>query len=1336
MKRYIISILAAICMLTITVYGVATDYSVTGNYTDNVSLGTVSVKSNNGLVDGYETAVLSPVIYDNNNCLQIIPNTSYAQSKPVMIDHYSVVNLGMDLANLKYIRFYVYYDGETAIKPMINLMPQNKANLLKLCTVYASNELVPNCWQWITFDISTAVYGHVNTGGVLSQFHFYPYGNTAVQNLENTDVMYISTVKYVSQNNASAENGEGVNLYPIYFERGIADVSGTEPAPVLYAVGDTVTLPENIYFTREHYSFTGWICSADGNLYQPGDIYTLVERTRIPSNVTAEVTFIPNWEYITEISDNFSDYYCANASVIQDSAVVTKNYEFDGKSTLKVTVNNESDNYITLDGWIWDTLPFDLDFYRYAEISYYYESSNPVSFSPAFRLLTNGGALSENVFISADSSSVSGKWATFGFDLLALKDKLSESSNSHILKQMHLRIGGNTATDNGVKASDFSSGDNIYISEITLYNENPNPSEVLRADYSTYYNHNNDIVKDSATVTKNFEFDSKNTLKIEINNTSENYVVLDGWSWANLPFDLDYFKYATIEYYYDSNNPVSFSPNMVLLTNGGALTSSVHVVSDNSAIHGKWGLLGFDISQASSKLSLTTDSHILKQFHMRLGGNTTSTNGIKASGFSDGDIIYFSEITLYHEKPESVPVIVNSLIDSDGIAFSPDEPVTRAEAADMIYRAVMRTEETLPVNPSCTYSDVPVNHEFYNSIACLYTLGILPEASIFNPDSNITISEFAHFIQNAQIGSRTSTLLANTSKQTVTREEAVVILSEVTEKSVPTDISGIDTPIFTDIDSSFESYAEILDAVIPRISTFDEYGNETVIEILYNLEEAEILVHAATEGTQYLESLDAVEEQRITEIRNTESEYTIRNGVTVYYISSTDGTTSSAGTSENLPRLISNLSEVTATNLGINPGDVVLFKRGDVFRGQLTTVSGVTYSAYGTGTKPEFRRSPQNYTGSENWTLYYSDDTTGKKIWKYNDTITNDVGAIIINNGEKVGIKEIPNYNTGVYYVRGSGNSQEFNLVTDLDRNLEYFHYLEHTSTSSPTPSSSGYLYFRCDEGNPGTLYESIEMNLYGNAIRAYSNVTIDNICIKYFGSHGIGAGSVTNLTVTNCEIGYGGGAIQYYNASTSSNPGSVVRYGNGVEIYGGVVNFLVDNCYVYQIYDAGVTHQYSKTSAGNCYMENVVYSNNLLCDSTYNIEYFMSSYDSVVQERYMTDILFENNIIRRAGYGWGQQRPDHAPANIKGWTHANLANNFIIRENVIDRTFNVSGGSDYLVQLGATYKGNTPHIENNIFIQRFGGDFAYIVKSADSFKSSNILIDLEYGNDMMFIIE
>jgi len=220
-------------------------------------------------------------------------------------------------------------------------------------------------------------------------------------------------------------------------------------------------------------------------------------------------------------------------------------------------------------------------------------------------------------------------------------------------------------------------------------------------------------------------------------------------------------------------------------------------------------------------------------------------------------------------------------------------------------------------------------------------------------------------------------------------------------------------------------------------------------------------------------------------------------------------------------------------------------------------------------------------------------------------------------------------------------------------------------------------------------------MNQKTNLIAAKSNVTIDNLCLMYFGSHGIGSGTVSNLTVTNCEIGWGGGSIQHY------KDGKVVRFGNGIEIYGGLVNYTIDNCYVYQIYDAGITHQISTTSAGNYYMKDVVYSDNVLCDSTYNIEYFMSNDgSSETSERFMENVLFENNLIRRAGYGWGQQRPDDAPAGIKGWGHNNYAVNTILRGNIIDRCYNHTGGQSHLIQLGTKYNGSTAYLDGNTFIQ------------------------------------
>ena len=52
------------------------------------------------------------------------------------------------------------------------------------------------------------------------------------------------------------------------------------------------------------------------------------------------------------------------------------------------------------------------------------------------------------------------------------------------------------------------------------------------------------------------------------------------------------------------------------------------------------------------------------------------------------------------------------------------------------------------------------------------------------------------------------------------------------------------------------------------------------------------------------------------------------------------------------------------------PGDTVLFKRGDHFRGRVKVdKDGVTYASYGTGVKPIIDSSLKNYADPSMWTL-------------------------------------------------------------------------------------------------------------------------------------------------------------------------------------------------------------------------------------------------------------------------------------------------------------------------------------------------------------------------------
>jgi hypothetical protein len=248
-----------------------------------------------------------------------------------------------------------------------------------------------------------------------------------------------------------------------------------------------------------------------------------------------------------------------------------------------------------------------------------------------------------------------------------------------------------------------------------------------------------------------------------------------------------------------------------------------------------------------------------------------------------------------------------------------------------------------------------------------------------------------------------------------------------------------------------------------------------------------------------------------------------------------------------------------------------------------------------------------------------------------------------------------------------------------------------------PAPTDcSGYVYVRCDKGNPGAIYNSIELNPRAHIIRVGANdVTIDNLCIKYTGAHGVSSGGVKNLVVTNCEFGFIGGS--WFRTDTLS------RYGNAVEIYGAVDGYVVDNCYIYHCYDAGVTHQLTQSPEKECIMADIHYTNNVITYTSYPVEYFINEPNAGVTHAYL-GLEISDNIIRYTGYGFGDQRPDKtAAAGIKSWNTYNAADNYVMNNNIFDR-------SKYnLIQLGAFAAAWMPSMDGNIYIIEEGGEFGNI---------------------------
>lgn len=432
--------------------------------------------------------------------------------------------------------------------------------------------------------------------------------------------------------------------------------------------------------------------------------------------------------------------------------------------------------------------------------------------------------------------------------------------------------------------------------------------------------------------------------------------------------------------------------------------------------------------------------------------------------------------------------------------------------------------------------------------------------------------------------------------------------------------------------------------------------------------------------------LDKIGAQYKERILSTKTEITYTG--TAYYVSENGNDGNDGLSPESAWRTNAKVSEAD-----LSEGDAVLFERGGLFRGQIKTKPGVTYSAYGIGSKPKIYGYNENCAIPEKWELVDSK----AMIWRYTDE-TLDIGLILLD--DKIpALKLIPDYRNGNFYLRGCPDTV-FDPSVHLKEDLSYYHHHVVVSSNPANPEANlgprgGHVYLKCEKGNPGEVFSSIEFSPRYNLfqIGGNNNVKIDNLCIKFAGCHGVGAGTCDGLSVKNCEIGWIGGCIQYYTPG-----GSVVPFGNGVEIYGGCHGYTVSNNWIYECYDAGITHQ---VQARNKHIEmfDIEYCDNLIENCVYSIEYFLSRLDPDNTDTTMKNVLMARNVMRFSGFGFGRRRPGHANAHIKGWSAHNPSKNFVIEDNIMDRA------TDMLIHIGFSM-GDKVIMRNNTYIQYPNGEF------------------------------
>ena len=335
-------------------------------------------------------------------------------------------------------------------------------------------------------------------------------------------------------------------------------------------------------------------------------------------------------------------------------------------------------------------------------------------------------------------------------------------------------------------------------------------------------------------------------------------------------------------------------------------------------------------------------------------------------------------------------------------------------------------------------------------------------------------------------------------------------------------------------------------------------------------------------------------------------------GPTYYYVSSS-GNDNNSGLSPKLPW--KTLDKVNGWKF--MPGDVVCFRKGDTWRGQLIPQSGdkqrdVKYTSYGSGKqKPAFLGSLSR-SSKEQW------HEVSSNIWT-TETGKLEIGNIVFDYktcGERVWRYDELKKTKQFYYDK---------------KQLKLFLY---------------------SQKNPALLNSSIECCVKKNIIDQTfkSHVTYEGLSLKYGAAHGIWGYKTNNITVRGCDISYIGGADANFE-------GKHIRFGNGVEFWGEAFDCLVEKCNIWEVYDSAVTNQ-------NAYQVNKQYNIKYRYNTIWNCE-FSFEYFNYLNGSSTSDITFEYNNCYNAGGGWGHnQREDKAGRHISFYANEASISNICVSNN------------------------------------------------------------------------
>lgn len=1329
MKRFITALLAIVMIVTSVTFVITVGAQDDGvlfsfNYQDKC----------NGVVDGKKTADTEKVTIDGVKALKIVPTPATALSPEIRLDCYSLTYPSSQLKGVKYMTVKYRYDGtKIPSNPMKVLFLTGGGGFSKNLTVTAKEGIKNGVWSVAKFDVSALNDNLVlEDGKIFKQFHFWPYGaNSNPASLEG-QIMYISDITFHSNEPDVAS----MNLPAVVDKPVATTTTPTTPSTPETKVEGALEGDENGFLTSFNYSE-----KSNGIVDRKATAST--EKVEIDGQKALKIVPTPETAATTQIVVDSYSYFCkpkeiANARFmaikykLQAPEGVTLNKMgirfIGGLSKRVLTKGLDTESFKPITSGDWTTAVFNVSQFKD------FVATEDASLMLQFHLYpfgkgTNVNTLNGNYVMHISDISFytinpdpdveyivsfkKGHPDISGEDPKSLSLKRGEKFT---LPEITYDIGN--AVFKGWKSSE---DDKLYNpgAEYTV----PDNNVVFTAQFDinavlhdflalpfVKYHDGSCERRDNIIITEDV-LQGKDVVKVVPNPTGADVskgAIIDGYSYGPAGVDLGAYKYLVITYYFDGTLPRNtyFYANIMKRS---ILTKSYGVKSSEPISAGRWNFALIDFSGIDEVLVPNLSSYVLQQMHIY------PFNGVNVTDFKGDEALYINNLMFFKEKPD-LEIHEAYMKGYDGGIFKPQGNMTRAEACTIVARLMAGGDANVPADKTTAFADVPNTEWYHKYVSYVESLGYLKDyAGNFEPNKAITRAEFVELVYNMGLlkdkglnGTFTdvaadhpkAAVVAAAGKaglvngydngngtfsfkpdNTITRAEVVKVINNAYGRSITTKQLSEEVKFsFSDVAKDFWAYADIMEATLAHVEDGKGWVFCMVSPFSIFGKTNDNLNYAA--GEAFVKELDAQSEAKIAEIRNTPNMELSKITGQKYYVSNNGNDENDGKTPETAWKTI---GRMVKESVSFKPGDAVLFERGGLWRERFHSKTGVTYTAYGEGNKPVLYGSPENGTGAENWTLL--EGTTN--IWVYKNELL-DVGGIICDGGKTVGLKVLADLVGDKYYVRDTKREKEFVLTEALNEDLEFFSYIPNANALA---TQKGKLYFRCDAGNPGALFSQIEFNIKGHVI-SNGNATdthFDNLCIMYTGTHGIGSGTTKNLKVTNCEIGWIGGTLQSY------KDGRAVRLGNGVEIYGGCDGYLVDNNYIYQCYDAGATHQFSSGGTTNISMYNATYSNNIIEDCIYNIEYFTGYADDDSTVRDGKNFIIKNNILRRSGYGWGNQRPDgNTSAHIKSWAHRNEyeKGTFIIENNIFDR------GAWKLLQTTADYEAWCPIYRNNTYVQ------------------------------------